>query len=285
MHFLLKGLVLASLSVILAGCASLMSSATERLATNLGTAIENHNDVETVRAGAPAYLLMIDGLIAGDPNNAELLLSGAKLYATYASAFVDDVERARRLSETARTYGVQALCLHSDDLCKAVEQPYDAFLPVLARTESDDLDYLYGFGTAFAAWIQANTHDWDAVAELPKLEALLRRVVELDDGYDRGGAHLYLGIMATLLPPDLGGKPEVGRDHFERAVELSEGKNYMAKVLFAKHYARLVFDQRLHDKLLQQVLDADPAMPDFTLSNSLAQEQARELLDGSAEYF
>jgi hypothetical protein len=59
----------------------------------------------------------------------------------------------------------------------------------------------------------------------------------------------------------------------------------MVKVLYARHYARLVFDQELHDRLLQEVLAADAEYPDMTLMNVLAQTQAHVLLDGSADYF
>ena len=59
----------------------------------------------------------------------------------------------------------------------------------------------------------------------------------------------------------------------------------MAKVLLARDYARLVFDQELHDRLCQQVLDGDPIEPGLTLSNVLAQREAERLLDESQEYF
>jgi hypothetical protein len=123
------------------------------------------------------------------------------------------------------------------------------------------------------------------VAEVPKLEALMERVVTLDDAHDGGGAHLYLGVLYTQRPASLGGQPERGREHFERAVELSEGRNLMAKVYYARQYARLVFDRRLHDRLLEEVVEANPAAPGLTLSNTLAQEQARELLAGADDYF
>ena len=127
--------------------------------------------------------------------------------------------------------------------------------------------------------------DWDAIADLPRVEAMLERVVALDEGYDRGQAHLYLGVMRTLLPPALGGRPREGRAHFERAIALSKGRNLMAKVEFARRYARLVFDQAMHDRLLREVLEADPREPGLTLSNTLARQQARQLLATSEDYF
>jgi len=130
-----------------------------------------------------------------------------------------------------------------------------------------------------------NSSDWNAIADLPKVQALMERVVALDDGYEDGGAHLFLGVLYTLRPASLGGKPELGREHFEKAVSMSDGRNLMAKVLFARQYARLVFDQELHDRLLGEVVVADPVEPGYTLSNSMARDLADELLAESDEYF
>ena len=49
------------------------------MAEDLSSAIRNQDDPKTVLDGAPAYLLLIDGLIAGDPGNVNLLAAGAKL--------------------------------------------------------------------------------------------------------------------------------------------------------------------------------------------------------------
>ena len=68
-------------------------------------------------------------------------------------------------------------------------------------------------------------------------------------------------------------------------VALSEGRNLLARVLFAEHYGRLVFDRELHDAQLRKVLDAEPDLPDLTLQNTYAKKQARQLLDGADDYF
>ncbi|HSH69709.1 MAG TPA: TRAP transporter TatT component family protein [Deferrisomatales bacterium] len=274
-----------ALCTLLAGCASLLGSATGRLAADLSAAIANQDDPRTVRDGAPAYLLLVDGLIEGDPGDVDLLLTGARLYGTYAAAFVEDPDRARRLAAKARRYGDTALCECDAALCAAARGPLDGFLAALTTAGPADAAVLQGFAAAWAGWVQANPADWDAIADLPKIQAALRRVVELDDTLDGGAPHLYLGVLATLRPAQLGGDPEGGRAHFERALELSAGRDLMAKVLFAQHYARLVFDRELHDRLLGEVLAADPVAPGRTLSNTLAQERAAALLAGAEEYF
>ncbi|MAI25260.1 MAG: hypothetical protein CMN75_04430 [Spirochaeta sp.] len=267
------------------GCSSLMSSATTGVAKNLTSAVLNQDDVLLVKEGAPAYLIAIDGLVEGDPKNQTLLLAGAQLYSAYASSFVTDPVRASRLSTKAKNYGWKALCLRSMELCEASRGRFSAFETALASTDRDDVPTLYGYGAAWAGWVQINAADWNAVAELPKVQALMERVVALEPGYDNGRADLYLGVLYTLRPASLGGRPELGRKYFERAIELSKGKDLLAKVLMADQYARLVFDQSLHDQLLEEVIAADPVAPGYTLSNTIAQEQARELLAESNEYF
>src|SRR5688572_13350943 len=84
--------------VLSSGCASIANKAADKLGSSLTAGISNHDDPETVAAGLPAYLILIDGFIADDPENAGLLLSGAKLYSAYSGAFVIDIERRKRLA-------------------------------------------------------------------------------------------------------------------------------------------------------------------------------------------
>ncbi|MCH2173064.1 TRAP transporter TatT component family protein [Myxococcota bacterium] len=267
------------------GCSSLTSRMTSGLAQDLASATLNHDDPETVRQGAPAFLLLADGLIQGSPDSEELLLAGAQLYGAYVTAFVEDHDRAVRLSDRSLEYARRALCLRSRPLCSQMARPYDEFVVPLGDLDQDDVAALYGFATAWARWIQVQSGDWNAVAQIPKVQATLRRVVELQDGIDGGNAHVYLGVLLSQLPAALGGQPEEARVHFERAIEISGGRNLLAKVLFAQQYARLVFDRPLHDELLREVIAADPRASGQTLINVLAQEQAISLLQGSADYF
>jgi hypothetical protein len=47
----------------------------------------------------------------------------------------------------------------------------------------------------------------------------------------------------------------------------------------------LLFEQELHDKLLKEALAASPQYEGLTPINRLAQRQAQQLLDQSADYF
>ncbi len=280
-HHHRSSLVILWLALGLTGCVSVSGG----LSRGIVQAIANQDDPTIVRDGAPAYLLMIDGFIEDNPKNRPMLIAGARLYGAYAAAFVEDPERAGRLAVRARNYGRRALCLDYPQICKKEHQPYDEFLQQLAAVDEGEIDALYTYGLSLAIWIQTHTGEWNALADLPKAEAVMLRVVQLDASYEKGQPYLLLGVMNSYLPPALGGQPEKGRAYFEKAIELSNGRNLSAKVEMAGRYARMVFDKPLHDQLLTEVLEADPVDPAMTLSNTLAQQRARKLLDTSDEYF
>ena len=269
----------------LGGCASYIGSATQKMADNLSLAMLHQDDLEIVKAGSPAYLIMIDSLVQGDPQNVDLLLSAARMYGSYSSAFVEQKQRSKRLADKALGYARSALCLELEPLCNILDTRLNELEPVLQSLPKKHQPLLYAFASAWAGWIQAHTDDWNALAQIPKLNAMLLRSVALDELYDHGNAYLYLGVLSSQIPSSMGGKPELGRAYFEQALKLSEEKNLMVKVLFAEHYARLVYDQELHDRLLQQVLDAEASQPHYTLINTLAKQRAAILLDQSSSFF
>jgi hypothetical protein len=267
------------------GCASLVGRATAGLSANLSAGIENHDDPETVQAALPAYLLLMDGLVEGDPDNATVLLAAARLYGTYAGVFVDQPERAVRLARRAHGYAARAFCPGHPALCQSRGQPFEAFEAAVVRVDASQAPALFGFAAAWAGMIQADSGNWSMIADIPKVQLLLQRVVELAPTLEAGQPQLYLGVLSTLLPPAYGGKPELGRAHFERALELSDGRNQMVRVLFAQHYTRLVFDRELHDRLLAEVMAADPDVRGLVLVNTLARQRAGELQASADAYF
>lgn len=262
-----------------------MSSAAAGFAENLSLAVLNQTDPETVRDGAPAYLLLLDSLVEGNPDDPAVLQAAANLYASYGAVFADDPERAKRLTARARQYGEQALCLSYRPSCAWASTDYDAFEASLAGLRERDADAVYSYALSSLAYIRAHSDDWNSLAELPRMEALLERLLALDDGEYGAQLNTYLGILAVLRPPSLGGEPDKARAYFERAINLTDGRDLAVKVEYARGYARLLYERELHDRLLTEVLAADPVEPGFTLTNTLAQRDARELLASADDYF
>ncbi len=285
MHIFRNLIFIPFLGLMLASCSSMITSATNEMAKNLSTAITNNDDLATVKAGAPAYLLMLDSFIEGDPDDSNMLITAAKLYSAYAGVFVKDEHRAKRLTQKSLDFSLRANCLIDEDRCNLKTIQFKKFEKIIEQFEAEHIDSLFTLGSSWTGWIQSRRGDWNAAADLARVTKIIKQVLLLDDKYQSGQAHVYMGVLNTLLPHALGGKPRIGKDHFEKAIQISQGKNLMAKVLYAEKYARLIFDQELHDKLLNQVLKAEPRSDGFTLTNMLAHEQAKALLISGKEYF
>lgn len=264
---------------VLVGCAMM------NIGDGLSKAIMNQDDPETVRDGAPAYMLLADSMIQNNPNDVNLLIAGAKLYAVYAGVFAESPERAVRLATKARNYGERALCRKDSIACGLTALPYEQYTAALDRLDKRDVPALYAYTLTWLVQVQVGNTDWNAVADLPKIEAALERIVTLDATYENGNPQFYLGVLNSLRPPALGGDPEKGRRYFEQAIVISHGEALAMKVAYARYYARLVYDQELHDRLLAEVVQSDPLVPGLTLANVLAQREAELLLESGVDYF
>jgi hypothetical protein len=118
------------------------------------------------------------------------------------------------------------------------------------------------------------------------LEATMQRVIELDGGFYYGSPHLHMAVYLAAKPSIAGGNLDKAKEHFDQAFALGADKLLSAKVLFARYYAVRRKDRVLFEKTLQEVIAA-PAdeVPELTLSNTLAKENARELLERADDYF
>ena len=280
-----RALLVCMAMVCLPACATVVATAGSGVAGNLNSAILNQDDPELVRDGAQAYLLKLDRFVEGAPDNAAALASAAELYSAYGVVFVDDPQRARKLTRRGRSYGQRALCAAVDSVCGIWYENYDGFVERLQQVPEKEVAALYTFGLSWIAYIQAHSDDFSALAKLPQAQAVLLRVQELDPAFQEGNVEHFLAILNTIRPPALGGDFDTGLQHYERAIEVSGGKDLSVKVDFAKYYARTLYDRELHDRLLNEVMVAEPVQSGFTLFNTLAQEEAQELLDSADEYF
>lgn len=272
-------------TMLLAGCSSIIDNAVDDVSTNLTRAMMDQDDPETVRQAAPAYLLMLDSFVQGDPENPSMLYNTSALYAAYGGVFVDEPVRAQKLTARAWAYAQRALCIEYADACNIDQISFDDWNTFVAERGPQDAEALFNVATSWLAFAQANASDYAVLAQLPKAEALLNRLGDINEGYEEGNILLYLGILNSIRPAALGGNPEKGQAYFKQAIELSEGTDLGAKVSYARFYARTLYERELHDTLLKEVLAADPTVGASTLLNVMAQDEAKRLLESADEYF
>jgi hypothetical protein len=145
---------------------------------------------------------------------------------------------------------------------------------------------LFWGGYGWALWLQYQAGSPASLAALAKVEKIMARVLQLDEGYNHGAAHLFLGSYYGSRSAMLGGNPAESRVHFERALAINDHQFLPAQVAFAETYARTVFDRDLFEQLLREVIDFPlQSRPDLALANQVAKKKAGRLLADVDRYF
>ncbi len=293
-----KGLGGAPILILLAilfgttGCASMRN---QMLVDNLRPMMEHtrsvvnrSTDIDLVQAAIAPGLMQLDGLIEMVPDDRDLLIRAAESNQGYAFAFLQDTDpaRAAKYYKKARDYAMRAL-RQNREFDQAVDQGQEEFNEALKTVSVDDVPALYLSAGAWMSWIGvAYKENPEILSDLPKVIAMEDRVIELDETFFYGGAHAALGAYYASRPEQFGGSPEEAAYHFEQALEISDGKFLMWKVLYSRYYAVQIKDRELFVNTLEKVLAApDDLLVERNFANALAKQKARLLLEKVDTFF
>ncbi|MBU1693257.1 MAG: TRAP transporter TatT component family protein [Verrucomicrobia bacterium] len=271
------------------GCAVIrggVGRAMAPMAADLAASLQRQSDVELVREGAPAYLLLLDGLADSKSPQPQLLLAAAEANTAYAMAFLDQTERerARAFHARAREYGLDVL--RRNRRFRAAERaPLMDYEAAVRSFRKRDAPALFTTATAWINWILASSDSVEALAQLGRAVALMQRVLELDPDYRMGGAHLFFGLYYAVQPLGAGRDMQKAQAHFQRVFELAGPDYLLARVTYAEYYARYAFDRELFEATLKEVLAPREDPPDFRLMNAVARLRAQALLARVEEFF
>lgn len=243
-------------------------------------AFERETNVKQAREAGPGMLKMLDGFLISSPDNPDLLLAGARMNTTFAFALIEeeDPARARDLYARARGYGERLLARRKGlpDLLRKGGPELDAALAGLGKK---DLGPLFWTAFAWGSAVNLQRNSAEAVADLPTVQAVMQRVLALDETYHHAGPHLFFGVTYGSRTKAMGGDPDRSREHFEACLRLTGRKFLLAQVLYARCYAVGVQDRGLFTKLLEEVRDAPADLdPEQALANAIAKERAGRLL-------
>ncbi|TFG64712.1 MAG: hypothetical protein E4H36_02235 [Spirochaetales bacterium] len=298
--------------------------------TSTASALTGDDDIELVGDALPFALKLYETLLSQNPDHVGLLMTTGMGFIMYANAFVqtpadmmpqEDYEkqaemvlRAKKLYIRGRDYVLKAIELKHKGFRQALDS--DDFETALSGMKKPDADSLYWASAGWLAAFSINPFDISLTMQMPKVLALIGKVLELDESYGKGGLHDLLFSVQASLPDDLKYRTKIrpendsvrrffdayyagifgkdgsatpeekARHHFGRALVLAEGKNpspYLslaAGVCIPNQYA----DEFI--KLCNKALAVDPALdPDNKLAVILAQNRARWYLDNINQFF
>ncbi len=292
---------LVFLSAILLSSCSVKHYAINQLGNALaasGSTFAADEDPELIRAAVPFSLKLIESLLAENPRHEGLLLAAARGFTQYGYAFVqedaDELEdtdkvastalraRAAKLYLRARNYGLRGLEVKHPGFAERLKANPKEAVKELKKSEAA---MMYWTAISWGAALSAS-HDFMMFPEIPRFEALIDRVIEVDEAFDQGTVHTFL---ITYEMSRLNAKPNriaLAKEHFDRAMALGGGNQAGPLVAYAENVLVAQKNKTEFQNMLRRALRIDiNKSPENRELNLVSQKRARWLLSRTDKLF
>lgn len=255
-------------------------------------AMDRENNPTFARDALPASIKTLESLLISAPENEKLLRLLAESYFSYAFGFLqhdiyvaeaqlaDEAEIESLITRTidhytrARDYGFRLL--GDQAFRKAAMKPdVDKVKSMLEDMDEDDVPGLFWIGYSWGTAINLAQQNPDMVAALPVVEAIMKRVEQLDDTYFYSGVHVFFGVYYASRPAMAGGNPEKAKEHFEEAMKQHGDVDLMIPFLYGRYWGTQTQNREFFDTMMQKVLEEDLSEhPNTRLRNEIARDRA-----------
>jgi predicted anti-sigma-YlaC factor YlaD len=302
-HLIMRRVLLAGLVVALSGCGDFISNKLADTLSAPGKTYARDDDPELVKGAIPFILKTMEQIHESVPKHRALSEALARTCTQFAVGFVGEeadrlaekdmataqelYQREKKLALRGFRYGLDGLQVALPGSCPIFESgTREQREQILKGAKKEDVGLLYWTAAALGSAISADKNDLKWVGQLPLVEQMMHRALELDASWEDGSLHeFYITWYAAHGKGD-GGGPDLARKEMEKARSLDGNKKLAPIVTFAEAVDVDTQNKVEFTKLLEQAtaFDVDSA-PDFRLANVIAQRRARWLLTRTADLF
>ena len=250
-------------------------------------ALYEETDLVIAEQALASNIKLLEGMIKGDPENEHLLMLTSQAIAGYVLGFVEDEnpERARPLYLRARNYAARVLYQNGFNLTEE-NLLIDQYKKKVDSIDEEQIDALFWSAFSWAGWINLSLDNPQSFVDLPKVEVLMNRVLEIDSTYYHGAGLLFFGSIWGTKPKMLGGDPEKAKQYFERNLEITKGNFLLTYVYYARYYAAKILDEDLYKNQLNTIKETpNDVLPGEQLLNAIAKKKADYLLSRTEDIF
>ena len=231
-------------------------------------------DGQLALEGMPTFIVMVEGGLAQSPDDPQLLQIAAQLYSLYGSQLPENSERALILTQKAMDYAIQAAEATLPGMESVRHMSFLEFEKLLSRAEEQDVETLFILGSIWLEWIRVRQDELDGIADIPFVQTIMEKVVQLRPGYQSGTADAYLAFLASLGSEDA----HIVQEHFDNALRAAGNKNIMPRVLNAMWLIRSGDNSKSCTYLREAVSMTISDSSEFALFNGFARTKARQTL-------
>ena len=256
--------------------------------------IQGESDLAVVETTLAKNIKTLERL--AKTGNTGLIVKTARAHSSYSGFIEDKMEeaeiagdmetaeemRARAIDRYKRSeaYAFKALEKSNKTFNEARTVDLDVFEKALQKLKKKDVEPLFWAAYAVGRGISLQKDDPMQVIDLARVELMMRRVLELDETFYYGSAHLFYTVYYGDRSVSIGGDPEKAREHIAHVDRINDGKFLMSKFYLARYYAYPKQDVKLYKQALQEVLDAPTDIyPGEEAATSLAKSRAKRWLD------
>lgn len=283
-------LCLVALPVLAGGCSPTRYSVRHVMVPILENAREAaylSDDIRTFGDAAPSNIFLLEGLISTDPKDEPLRLNASMLYFFYAFAYMeqDDPDYASLLYSKGLGHAWFSLAEDSDFQMER-EIPFREFEALVPSIEKGGAPAAMWAAACWSQYISLHLDDPAVMRDIPKVQLLLDRVVELDSSYFEGLPLVMQGSLHAFKPKLMGGDTDASAACFDRAFALGGNSFLMSRFFYARYYAYRMMDRDLFTETLEGIINAAPVENDpYRLLNLITVEKSHQLLEEADDLF
>lgn len=278
-----------SLPLLLSACSTgqMVVRGSQHLLDSGSASINRETDLQLAREAIPANLKMLEGLLLEDPGNQVVRLYTAEAFYGYSFGFIETGDSDRAANLYRRCYMLAREALQQAGLQSDPEQlTTEALEKQVAGLDMQAVPALFWSASCLGKWIDHNRDKVSGIAGLANAAVLMQRVLELDDTFYHGGAHLFFGVYYGGRAPMLGGDFARSSEHFRRAAEINDNRLLLVDMLKAQYLYRQQLDRDAFHRTLTGIIEADDGLyPEMALVNAIAKQRAALLLGQEDDWF
>ncbi|MBC2712713.1 MAG: hypothetical protein HGJ94_17515 [Desulfosarcina sp.] len=290
-------LLLVTITVVVIACSPktlIVRQMTGLVDTGI-TAFENDDDLDLMEKAIPANIKLLEAMLASSPDDRQLLTLLSRLYGNYAFGFVEtrleailyiaqpsDSEKrtgellkdqVNRYYEKGGDYALMALEKRVPGATDAFKK-VNTIAPYLDKLDSKDAAPLFWYGFNLGAWVNRNLDSIRAVSRAHVARKIMERAIELDPGYNHGGAHLFLMAYFGSRSPMMGGSQDKALYHYQQLKQIAGDEYLLSDLFYARFCLQQQQDRQAFVDVMQRIADHQAGGSDVSLYNAIAGRRA-----------
>lgn len=267
------------------------------------TAFEQDDDLEMLEKAMPANIKLLETLLANSPNNPGLLILLSRLYAGYNFAFVESRLEMLELLKSSNLkaekvlhqavnryylkgaeYGLRALEAAYPN-CRQIINNVELFDSWIGSLSLNDVPALFWYAFNLGAYVNQNIDSIKVIAKAHIAEKAMLRVLELDQNYSLGGAHLFLLAYYGSRTQLMGGDPDRALAHYQNLKSLNGNKYFLADLYYARFYLQQKQERREFIRVLKDLIENRKSCAQYAFFNKVAVKRAKLYLNAVDQFF